>query len=290
MSLKLNLVETNEDIIKFLLNPFETNCLYKDKILQKYQQTETTDVVYTLETDYKYYYILAIINYESNTIYLNKDSKLPKSITSEAPFVKISDLQKNFISKAKEMLEAYEISEKNKIEEHAEFKKTYNKFKADKMQALIHEAIGTSGSYYKKGSRTYNEINDAAKKLSIEELILFENGNLDKVKAAVNANLYNSDYLKVLAVEKVLQEVKDYMEKGVFTESELLLSDYLKKTKDSGAERFTVHTVFGSKYMCRNNVSSKLQVYPTSDHGAISLENIESVTYKGKTLYKKGVK
>lgn len=278
--------DTLED---FLFNPFERAAYYKGRILQKYAFREDADHVIRIDEDI-HSCSAAFVLYEKHLVLyeemFDSDNYFPKNDSFKKMKVQKEDIQSaicsQYIIKIEEKRKSFRADPKLKVE--------YDRVKKVCFQSLVNFLLGAESFDYIRQSNAFFQIRSYLMQYRAEEI----------VRATFDPTVYEPLIDQLLEDEEILmydiynpevyEEAKKYVADGVFTEEERRLIDFISKTKDSGAKKFTVIKESGESVSCLNMVTPYFGVPLAKDREkTINLKDIDKVKYGSKVIYKKTI-
>lgn len=280
---------TNEEMVDFLLNPFEKACYIDNKLFQKYPKEDLIDELLVLNDRYSSYDVAGLINYDKQEIFVQRERAIGSEIVQEKPFIRVADIKDRMKALIYSRIDELKTDKMSEIEASEKYVKNYNEYKNTYFQVMVNTLIGTDHYRGNVTNDTQQTVVSYVQSLSIQELIDFHCDKLNELDKVVKNIVFSDNTARVLAFEKVKQEAVDYVRNGVFSEKEKHLKNFLDKTKDCGAQRFTVVDVNGVKTSCRNSVNAETKLYAAGYSGySVFVDDIKEVIYKSKKIYKRG--
>lgn len=285
---------TGNEIVEFFLNPFERSTQVGDFIVQKYPIDMGIDELFRLRMDSNDYYKIGYVLYEQNKVIVRYmgdafRKEFEEGILEKEPFISIVDV-KNDIQKM--ILNKIEDAKNNKLKDilsDPKYAGFYDTHKNEYFEPIVFSLLGTSSVKFKVKSNTRNKVNrfiDSQSRISIINIMLGERKEVDFI---VNEIVESINFIITdIILEKIKEEAKEHVQFGTLSIREQTVNDFLEKTADSGATRFTVETLSGRKISCRNQVDYKGMVPSVeSESIVVDIEDIKAVKYCNKVIYKK---
>lgn len=278
-----------DQIEAFLFNPFERVAYFKDKILQKYPYKTDVDHVLRIDDWMKTNSACFVLYGEDKILYEEMYDGEPY-FPEDEPFIRIrhqrESIRSNMCDKIIEMVEA----KRSVFRLDPVLNNQYEKIKRFYFDKLVAVLLGAEHFDFIQNSQTYSEIRQYISRLSITDIIDITKDPkiyqpfLESLAASEDLITYDIFYTEVL------KEAREYVNAGVFSDKEKLLIDFIDKTKDCGAKKFTVIKESGESFSCLNKVTHDCEV-PLSKNNmeTINIEDIAKVRYSGKIIYKKPI-
>lgn len=286
----------SEELVDFLLNPFERTFSFDNLIYQKYEidsekhesYGDLIDCVFVLDEKFGTYDMACFIHYNEKDIFVYEkkyfkfgEAKAGRYITIENVRLKISNAMHRHI-------QAITKSKKTEIESNEMFKECYELQRKKHFQHLVNGELGC----YRWTPVLIDNMNNLVKEhvntLSIEDIISFYRGALDSIYNYAEELVFSKENLNLLALDKVQADAKEYVLSGVLSINDSRIKDFLEKTKDCGTTPFTVVRTSGEKVSCNKDVDREAAVAIDGDsYNRISIHDIEEVVYNGKMIYKR---
>lgn len=125
--------------------------------------------------------------------------------------------------------------------------------------------------------------------MSDEMLVANYLGETEVIDKFVDSIVLSDDFLrKYTLYPKLLEEAREYVEKGVLTEDEKILSDYASKTRAVKAFSIQVESISGQIMQCFNRVDAKGEIIiEMGFQHKISFMDVKKVTYNQAVIYEK---
>lgn len=290
MNFKLKEI-TEDNLVDFLLNPFEKSAKFGDKVIQKYAVNDKLDDILVLPNNEKAFHRAGIVSYKTKDIILSISDVLETKLVKSKPFILRTTAIFKIMDLTNKRLDDYKKSNLEKIKENDLYKRLYRCLKDKYFEQLVFQELGTTNVNFNIGSLTDRDIDIFLSGLKLTDLADILSGNIKDVDALIHKITKSPNFIEAEIIQPELtREAKEYVKKGVFTKREQILIDYLAKTKTSGAQKFTVKTIQGTTAYCKNEVNSQGQVY-SSDNLLFSsdIRDIDTVTYNGKVIYKRSI-
>lgn len=291
MGYKLKIIE-EEELSKFLLNPYEKTVYFHGTLFQKYPKSHRIDDVFYFGNIGNGLYKFGCVVYEKNEIILEDGFVSNCELYEQAPFVDAIDFRNRIRLEMIDRLEELKAKRLKKIKAKRKYKELYNHYKKEYFHLHVFPLLGTSSLLIKSHSGTNTKIVEFLNMLGIDELINITLGDTTKVDEFLDRVIESNDFLGTdILHPEIAKEAQEYVAAGKFTERELMLIDYVQKTKEAMVDSFNVLTVNGKKLICKNEINQSGQVPLLEDEWLkISFEEIEKVTHCGKVIYEKGSK
>lgn len=280
-----------DGLVEFLLNPYKRITYLGTRILQKYPKDHLSDDLFIFETSDKCCCIYGRIDYLKKEIIADKPYLLNYEVTRKPPFFTFKDLKLDLQDKMKNDLEMMKVTKLAEIKLNPEYIRIYDECRGKHLQPMIFELLGTCD--YCPNVRAYK--NDGISRfldlLSLDNMANIMYGKVDLVNKELERILISKNFLlSEILIPTLRAEAKEIVDTKKFSQRHLHLINYIKKTKDCGATRFTIETTSGEKLICHNRIHSDGSVVSTGKLvKSIDFESIEKVTYKSKVIYKKDV-
>lgn len=278
-----------KELAEFFLNPFERSACFNDTIIQKYSRSLDVDDFICIDIYRNRALKTGFILYEKQEIIIERIYVIDSDELDHAPFVKISDLKKRIREMVGLKLEQEKTEKLDEIKKSKTYTDLKDKFMKEYFEAMVFSKLGTTYYLSDVESCTIGTISRFVNDLSDEEFVLIASGGTEPIDKCVKEIIESSNFIAADIIQpEIKKEVNEYIAAGKFSNRELILKDYLEKTKASGAQRFTVETFSGQKVSCRNEVSQDGNVVSTDGLSfIIDVEEIRSVKYCNKVIYKK---
>lgn len=288
MNLKVRKIAEDE-FAKFLLNPFEKAATFKKMIIQKYPINREMDDILCFPEESKDFYRLGVIFYKKGEIVLELPDLLQTKVMKSAPFIKTYELKDRIKGLVEKRLEETKIKKLDEIKEGHKFKNLYGYSKDRFFESIVFYELGTTNVSFNTKSYTMNSISRFISGLKIDDLIGITLGSMEKIDEFIAELMESNNFIETEIVQhEIIEDAKAYVAAGKFNKREQLLIHYLKKTKASGAQRFTVETLTGRKSLCKNEVNHLGKVFSVDGLSFIvDIEEIKTVKYRNKIIYKK---
>lgn len=288
MSYNVKKIEENE-LTEFFLNPFKKIAYYDDYVIQKIEKDHEVDCFICIDLNRRRAFRTGFIVYEKQEVIMELNYLLEGEVFNKYPFIKLCDFKSNIVDMITAKVEEIKT---DKIEE---FRKTeayiegHDAMMRQYFRQLIFAGLGTTDFTLQIDSYKCSMITRFLDELEDDDFISIAKGSMGLIDNCVEQIKISPNFIAAeILQQEIKQKVEDYLAAGKFTKREELLIDFLAKTKASGAKRFTVETISGEKQMCRNAVDKEGNVRIVENYSnKIDIEDIKSVTYKGKKIYKK---
>lgn len=286
--MRYNIKNTAKDeFIGFLLNPFDKTTYFDNKLIQKYQKSHNIDKIICLKEAEGEYCVIGTVFYKSQTIILDLPELFDKDLVNSKHVTIIHKIREEIVQIAKDALEEFKMSKLDELRETKQFKSLRKDLHKDTFSHIVYNKLGTSCFPVLCKSSANNKISQFVNGLTIDELVDVQSGKMDLVYSFLNELIHTRNFMDMdILRPELIARAEAYVAKGRFSKRERILIDYLAKTKDSGAKRFTVQTISGQKASCHNVVDYMGNVF-TLNNTTFDFQDIDNVTYKGKVIYKK---
>lgn len=288
--MNLKVEETTENELgKFLLNPFKKNAIFKKMIIQKYPLNHEMDDILCFPEESKDFYRLGVVLYEKGEIVLELPDLLRTKVVKSAPFVKTYELKDRVRELIETRLEETKVKKLDKIKEGHKYKNLYGYSKDRFFKSIVFHELGTTNVSFNTKSYTKNSISRFLLGLKMDDLIWITIGSIEKIDEFIAVLIESDNFVETEIVQhEIIKDAKEYVAAGKFNKREQLLINYLTKTKASGAQRFTVETLTGRKSSCKNEVNHLGKVFSVDGLSfVVDIEDVAKITYCNKVIYKK---
>lgn len=288
MNLKLETTNSSH-MTEFILNPFAKATKYNHYIMQKYSKTSVIDVIYGINKKSNFCDIVCYVNYQLGKVFIIKKKPLMDLDLKKEPFVMLSEAKENLTKTVLEMIKSAKVNRMAEIEEDDNYGKFYYFYKTKVFKDMVFSLLGTQPYEVFFKSSTDFDVAKFCECLSVEKLMKIFGGDLSDLNAFVEKTIFSEMFMITdIILEKLQKEAEEYVKEGDFTKEELILIDFLEKTKASGAKRFTVHMTSGRKLKCINEVSCEGKVYEIGEsYYRVNFIDIKKVEYRGKVIYER---
>lgn len=282
-----------EDLVEYLLNPFERAFAIDQFIYQKYgienleDKDEPLDRLYILNNDNSSYAMAAVIDYSFKQIFI-KEAYYFDTQTDDGDCYKrlhrlkwkISDTLDNYMDKAN-------ILKKKEIEEHPRFIELYEKNKKEYFQEIVNALLNISSYVPLIADTVPNRIADYIEFLTLEELRSAYHKKFEKMYKFADELLFSDESLNVLSFKKVNQDAVAYVQSGKLSKNDQRSKECYDAICKCNAKRFTVIDIDGNRVSCSSYVNLNAMLHSTgSTQYSVYLHDIEQIIYKGKKIYK----
>lgn len=288
MDFKLEIMEIDH-MIDFLLNPFDKTANCHDYIMQKYPKTPFVDVLFEINKDSDCCITVGYVNYQLRKVFVFNEEPFNELDLKNDPFVIVDEVKQDLKKTIMEMIETAKADRMAEIQRNHYYLKHYHRYKSKIFKHLISQLLGTQPYEVLFKSSTDSDVSIFCAMLSIEKLMRVFSGDKSDLDAFVEKTIFSEIFIiSDIVLEKLKEEAYQYVKNGYLTKEELMLFDFLKKTKASGAKRFTVHMTSGRKLRCINKVTSEGKLYEAGDsYYRVNFIDIKKVEYRGKVIYER---
>lgn len=278
---------TKDEVTSFLLNPFDKTAYFDNLLIQKYQKSNYMDEIICLETSKDQYYAIGAVLYDNQEIVLDRYESFHEDAIDSKYVIKAYQIKDRIVQMAKEAFKEFKERKLDEIKNTDKFRKLRNDLYKELFSPIVYNKLGTSCFPVLCKSSTNNRISWFVDRLSMEDLIEIHRGKLDLIYSFFDELILTKNFMDMDIIRpEIIVKAEEYIAKGRFSKRERTLIDYIQKTKDSGAMRFTVQTISGEKAYCHNSVDYMGNVFTLKD-AIFDIQDIDTVTYRGKAIYKK---
>lgn len=280
---------TNKEVADFLLNPFERACYVGKKLYQKYPKEDLLDELIVLSERYSSYDVAGIINYNKQEVFVQKERLFESELLEGSNFVRLSEVKDQMKAMIYAKIDEIKSEKMPEILVSEDYLKMYKSLKDTYFQPMVNTILGTNHYRGNVSVNTQQTVVSYIQSLSLQNFIDFHCNKFGDVERMSKEIALSPNQIQFIAFENVKQEAIEYVNKGVFSDKEKNLKNFLDKTKDCEAQRFTVVDIRGHRVSCRNSVNSETKLYAAGDNGySVLVDDIKEVVYKSKKIYKRG--
>lgn len=290
MSYLINKIEESE-LTDFLLNPYKKTTYLGDTLIQKYPKSELIDDIIYILNGSASFDLVGVVNYGKGNIAIYKDYFFSHEVRKQPQFVSLYDLRDDLVSEMEMEIEKQKNDKLAEIKASTDYMNLYDEYKGKFLEKIILDILGSEAFYVDVRSSTSRRVSRFVNSLKNKELMAIISGKRDEVNEEIKSILESENFILChIVIPTLVEEAKEAVETGDLSERLATIKNYIDKTKECEAIRFTVETTAGSKFSCNNKVLNDGTVISVGDvRYEIDVENIEKVTYKNKVIYKKGV-
>lgn len=290
--MKYCLKEINErELAGFLLSPFERIAYFGDILVQKYPRDHMVDDFYCSKLTPKDSIKVGCILYKQNEIIMDETYLFKSDIVNDKPFVSIDQLRDEFKEMALDKVDEAKINRLQEIKSSLRYKELYDYYKESYFDSLVFSLLGTSDVKFEIKKLTYETIENHFNNIANDKFIDSEMGLVDLINPFIDKLIHTSNFIKSeILISELRKETEEYVAAGKFSKRELVLIDYLEKTKSSGALSFFVTSTKGVGMICKNIVDYEGRVISKDGKMLMmDIEDIATVKHDGKIIYTKKV-
>lgn len=280
-----------KELTSFFLNPFERTACIGNRLLQKYPRGPMMDDIIAFKVGTRDCDIYGCVDYVNKYIAVGKSYLLNYDVTKYKPFLSLYDFRYEAFDIIRKKLDKMKITKLPELKNSIDCKMLYEQLKAKIFEPLIFSLLGTQ--YYNSKVKPYGTIAISMfiDMFTLDDMIAIKSGDTCFVDKELERIFNTENFMTSEIIMPLLkEEAQKSIENGTLSKRQLHLKNYLEKTKNCGALRFTVETKSGETLSCQNTVNfdGSLSVVNRMMK-KIDFEDVVKVTYKNKVIYKKGV-
>lgn len=291
MSFKLKKINNDDELLSFLLDPFQKSASFNNDILQKYTVDEGFDEVFLLSRERGEFILASVINYDNQTILLSPNAVFEEDVRKKPCFISRNDAMVKIIERIQGKLNKYKEDNIEALKKGSLFQRSYVFLKKEYLQQIIFQELGTSSFRFRNEMIVVRNSYGFLYGLQLIEMAKMLAGDTAKLNTFVKNMEDSPNFFEAeVVMPEILKEAQAYVEKGVFTKAELQLIDYLENTSTCNAQFFKVKKETGETETCKNEVNSNGNVL--SENGLIfatHIKDIDMVIHDRKIIYKKTI-
>lgn len=290
MDYKLKILR-EDNLSKFLLNPFDRSAYIDDKIIQKYPLSESVDDIICLSNMEEDFCRVGAVIYKNNEIIIGFSSSFGLGIVNEKPFILIDNLKNTTKELVRKMLDKLKVDRLEEIRDMALYQKLYTYRTSRYLSPFVFTELGTGPITLDHGYQVNNKIAEFVNGLRLDDFIEISLGSMEVINDFLDKFITSEIFLEVEMVDpQIVRDAKDYVAAGKFNKREQILIDYLYNVKRSKACTFTVETTGGRSAICNNFINYYGKVFSTDMFSFVAdVEDIEKITCNGSLIYKKSI-
>lgn len=290
MSFRLKEIKKDQ-LVDFLLNPFDNCAKLGLDIIQKYKMSEKIDDILIISKKRGDVQNIGIICYDTKEVIFWPTHPFGADCYDPKYFKTKKDANQKVLDIINKRLDRYKINYLKQLKDSDDYKKMHRKVRQQYLKPIIFKELGTTLVHFKTNFPTKLKTDMFLDHLRIDDLVAILAGKMDRVDWLISEISQSEEFLEEQIIRpQIEKEAKIYIENGIFTNREQTLINFLLKTKLSGVYMVVINTKSGKILNCHNQVNCFGKMFSLDGLTEwVDIEDIETVTYEGNLLYKKGV-
>lgn len=280
-----------DELSKFLLNPFQKSAYLNNRIIQKYPINESVDDIICISEVEKDFCRTGVVIYANNEIILESQSFFGTDVVNSKPFNIIDNLKEPTTELVRKMLQKSKVEKLEEIKKMELYKRVYEYRTERYFDSFVFTELGTIPISLDHSNQIDRKIKQFIDGLMLDDYIEISLGSMHVIDKFLDSFIKSELFIEIEIVDpQIIKDAKDYVAAGKFNKRELILIDYLDKTKASKANRFEIETTEGRRASCYNCINYYGKVFSTDGLSfVVDVEDIDSVKCGGNLIYKKSI-
>lgn len=274
-----------EELVKFLLNPFERAFYFNDLLIQKFPRDPLLDDFFMSNTLLNNCQKVGHIVYNKEMVMVNHPNFLSQSILDHPAVKTIYEFKDSLREKIKVEIEKAKMKKTEEIKAWKQYQELYDYYNKVYFNSIVFSLLGTMDCNLTPTNKTDDAISNYLVHITSDNFISADTGQLDLINSFVEKILAEKNFIiNEFVFPEIQKEAKAYVAAGKFSKRELILIDFLESIKAAKPKLLSIELKNGKKKMCKPKIDCDGILFNSND---VDIEEVEIASFLGKIIYTK---
>lgn len=274
-----------DEVIEFLLNPFERAAYFESYCILKFQRNMLLDDFFITNENLKDSELLGHVMYDRHLVMVVKPELLNKAILDN-PCVKTINEYKAALKEG--VLSRIETVKNERLEDimsQRKYKDLYDYYHNIYNKQIIFSVLGTEAFQVQQTDETERFIAEFTTYVASENLMSDGIGDDDIINSFVD-KLFEKDNFIIhnVLIPEMIKKAEEYVAIGKFSLREQKLIDFIESIRAKNPKILRIETTGGISILCRPGINCDGTIL---GYNSIDFEDVKTARVMGKEIYTK---
>lgn len=274
-----------DEVIEFLLNPFERAAYFESYCILKLQRNTLLDDFFITNENLKDSERIGHVMYDRHLVMVIKPELLNKAVLDNPCIKTINEYQEALREGILSRIETVKNERLEDIMSQRKYKDLYDYYHNLYNKEIIFSLLGTKYFQVYQTDETERVITDYVVYVSRQSLMNDEIGDCDIINSFVD-KLFEKDNFIIhnVLIPEMIKKAEEYVAIGKFSLREQILIDFIESLKAKKPKLLRIETKDGNSSVCRPVIDCDGTLLGSN---GVDFEDVKRATFVGKEIYTK---